>query len=1024
MVFAFTSIGSLALPAGVTAVAGDAFYHSKFSSITVDDSSQAFFADATTLWSFDRETLVYAFAPTAEVVVPAHVKVLGAYCFYRRQVRSLVFEQGSQLQRIGDHAFDSCSIASISVPASCESLGNSAFYSSACGEVTFESPSRLTALGSGIFSYSQIAVIQIPSGVAVIPGSCFRCCQKVKSITFEQPSQLTTIQSSAFRAAQIQSIELPESVSTINDDAWTDAVIDSFSIDSRNPHFVTHDSLLVSRAGATLLRILGTLSEVTIPNHVEIIAGSAFASCATLTSVLFERESQTKSIRASAFAKSSLVKIALPSSVEEICSSCFAECLSLQEVTFESGSRLRIVGDKVFAGSSLATICLPVSLTTLGGSCFANSRIVSVTFEAEGQVQLKALPARLFASSALARFDIPASVTSIDPTAFATATCTSISVDERNQHFVVNGSILLSKDGKQLVRCFAANGTILIPESVEIICNDSFAGLHGFDTVVFESQLKVREIGSRAFQSSSIVRISIPASVEVIRECAFSQTGSFVAIAFEPGSHLKRIEPSAFAASKLKEIRIPSEVTFIGAKCFEGVNSLEVVTFEPNCQLSELSLELIAGTSVREICIPAHVALLQRTSKPLPLLATVTFEPGSELGRMDGAFLGSAICRIDIPQSVEVIGANCFQSCKSLETVEFDDDSKLRHIDPTAFLSSSVHVIMVPKRISSLFSCATPAGCTLEIRKLAQQRAFALEEWTIDLSEYERVMFLNQGTVRLLQHRTTSAYIVAKEFPFPSDAESSILNDELFKRELESLITLRHPSIVTMQGWAQSPDAEHADLMFQYLPPPSLKHVIAKPEDYAWWTSTAKAKAIVGLVQAMTFVHSRNLMHRELKTRVVFFDEEHEVKVGGFGRSKFDDLESLQQTVFDKSTSLYQAPEMWTDDYDGSVDVYAFAMILFRVATGHSPFPEVRRKTAFVRMNRVMKGDRADIDQKVIPFTRGLIESCWDHDPAKRPSFVQIMEGLDRANFQIFPDVDSAAVRRYIELIRVKSQLL
>jgi serine/threonine protein kinase len=52
-------------------------------------------------------------------------------------------------------------------------------------------------------------------------------------------------------------------------------------------------------------------------------------------------------------------------------------------------------------------------------------------------------------------------------------------------------------------------------------------------------------------------------------------------------------------------------------------------------------------------------------------------------------------------------------------------------------------------------------------------------------------------------------------------------------------------------------------------------------------------------VQGMTFLHSRNLMHRELKTRSIFFDEDHCVKIGGFGRSKFDDLDVLKQTVFD-----------------------------------------------------------------------------------------------------------------------------
>jgi hypothetical protein len=34
------------------------------------------------------------------------------------------------------------------------------------------------------------------------------------------------------------------------------------------------------------------------------------------------------------------------------------------------------------------------------------------------------------------------------------------------------------------------------------------------------------------------------------------------------------------------------------------------------------------------------------------------------------------------------------------------------------------------------------------------------------------------------------------------------------------------------------------------------------PNDYGWWTSMAKA--IVGIVQGMTFLHSRNQMHRDL----------------------------------------------------------------------------------------------------------------------------------------------------------------
>jgi hypothetical protein len=532
-----------------------------------------------------------------------------------------------------------------------------------------------------------------------------------------------------------------------------------------------------------------------------------------------------------------------------------------------------------------------------------------------------------------------------------------------------------------------------------------------------------------AFLGSSISRMIIPSSCEFIGSSAFASISSLSGVLFAQNSQLKRIESSAFSSSGLRSILIPTNVAFLGSSCFASSKSLTLIKFEPNCQVSSLSLDVISGTSVSEICIPSNVRLLESTTTTLPGLKSVTFEKESQLARIESAFFGSSITLIDIPKSVECLSKDCFRDCKVLETVEFDNESQLQHVDKSAFSSSSVKLITVPSRISALFSCVVPPGCELRVVKVQQQREFNLDEWKITLNEYEEVGELNSGgTVRLFKHRSTKEEIVVKAFPFVPYANSPSAPEVQFRRELETMITLRHPCVVQMRGWcpaAGGGDGEKfPQIVLEYLRPPSLKTLLDKPGEYDWWTSTAKAKAIVGIVQAMSFLHSRNLMHRELKTRIVLLDDEHQVKIGGFGRSKFDDADLQMKQTSSLSTSLYQAPEMWEYEYTNSVDVYSFAMILYRMMMNHSPFPELRRRPPVARMRHVQSGKRPPIDDGVVPFMRALIGGCWSEESTARPSFPKIMEILDHEDFKVFPDVDSGEVRRYVEMIRVKSQLL
>jgi hypothetical protein len=56
------------------------------------------------------------------------------------------------------------------------------------------------------------------------------------------------------------------------------------------------------------------------------------------------------------------------------------------------------------------------------------------------------------------------------------------------------------------------------------------------------------------------------------------------------------------------------------------------------------------------------------------------------------AFSATGLIAIVIPASVEIFGARCFAQCRSLSSIAFESESKLREIDLAAFTG----VIVVP----------------------------------------------------------------------------------------------------------------------------------------------------------------------------------------------------------------------------------------------------------------------------------------------------------------------------------------
>ena len=259
-------------------------------------------------------------------------------------------------------------------------------------------------------------------------------------------------------------------------------------------------------------------------------------------------------------------------------------------------------------------------------------------------------------------------------------------------------------------------------------------------------------IGNSAFeQCASLISIDIPANVETIGTAVFWGCSSLTTVTFEKGSQLKTIGGGssyygAFSyCTALTSIEIPASVETIGASAFKGCSKLATVTFEKESQLKTIGGGYSGPnyygvfsdcTALTSIEIPASVETIEAAAfKGCSSLATVTFENGSQLKTIGGGSYSSgafsdctALTSIEIPASVETIGASAFKGCSKLATVTFEKESQLKTIgggysgpnyygvfsDCTALTSIEIPASVETIKASAFKGCSSLATVTFE----------------------------------------------------------------------------------------------------------------------------------------------------------------------------------------------------------------------------------------------------------------------------------------------------------------------
>eukprot|EP00930_Biecheleria_cincta_P038354 TRINITY_DN2635_c0_g1_i2.p1 TRINITY_DN2635_c0_g1~~TRINITY_DN2635_c0_g1_i2.p1 ORF type:complete len:504 (+),score=67.51 TRINITY_DN2635_c0_g1_i2:52-1563(+) len=173
------------------------------------------------------------------------------------------------------------------------------------------------------------------------------------------------------------------------------------------------------------------------------------------------------------------------------------------------------------------------------------------------------------------------------------------------------------------------------------------------------------------------------------------------------------------------------------------------------------------------------------------------------------------------------------------------------------------------------------------------------------------------------------------------------------------------------------------------------------------WENRLKAALDVAL--GMSHLHKQNIIHRDLKTQNVLLlypvkspGDVVVAKVCDFGLARYlPDGDYQSQLTHQVGTWYYMAPEMFDTDskkaYDGKVDVYSYAVLLYELLAGDLHYENGQPKSFSELVVFIFGGGRPNLDK--IPegapeVLRSLMERAWRAEPSERPAFPEIAERL------------------------------
>lgn len=269
-------------------------------------------------------------------------------------------------------------------------------------------------------------------------------------------------------------------------------------------------------------------------------------------------------------------------------------------------------------------------------------------------------------------------------------------------------------------------------------------------------------------------------------------------------------------------------------------------------------------------------------------------------------------------------------------------------------------------------------------------------------SRYKVINFIGQGGMQEVYQAEDQllAKIVALKAPKNMSAKKR------FKRSAVVSAKVNHANVAKTLDYVE--DTGRSYLIEEFIGGKDLSRVLK--EDLAIIDPHAVARLLHHLARGLAASHHAGVIHRDLKPSNVMAIGGallSDVKITDFGIAKMAEEEIAEaaeggdNSLTASQTAIgalpYMAPEMINSmkDADKPADVWSLGAMTYELLTGAKPFGAGLKAVSAIQKGLLPPLPAELSKQQFAPLAReilGLVQSCIQLDPAKRPTADQLME--------------------------------
>ncbi|MBA0814599.1 hypothetical protein Gohar_020417, partial [Gossypium harknessii] len=350
---------------------------------------------------------------------------------------------------------------------------------------------------------------------------------------------------------------------------------------------------------------------------------------------------------------------------------------------------------------------------------------------------------------------------------------------------------------------------------------------------------------------------------------------------------------------------------------------------------------------------------------------------------------------------------------KKKQNLSKDDDLELQQLSLSVRTASEKKVSFAGSQDAGdgrLIDSVTPRKALLELYTIEELRK-ATEDFNPSTQIEGSVYHGHLNGKNMAIRRTRTENISKVETRFFTDA------------------THHHPNIIRLLGICVT-EGFHPFLVFEYAKNGSLKdwlhgglamknQFIASCYCFLTWKQRLKISFDIAVaLQYMHQVMNPSYVHRNIKSRNIFLDEDLNAKIGNFGMARCveDDTKYPDLSTNPSSWSLgYLAPEyLHQGVISPGIDIFAYGIVLLEILSGQTPISRPDKKGGgnvwlSEKIKAILQSESADELRAWMDSALGenysfdtavtlanLARACTEEDPCLRPSAGEIVDRLSR----------------------------